>query len=236
MSPQERDKLNLFLKQLGEARVSGKDAEADKLISETVSKQADAAYLLVQRSMLVEHALNVAKAQIAELQNQLKSVQAGNPSSGFLGGGNPWAQSFDGGSNAGGVPGAGSYQIPRSAPGAYAAPAAPAQGSFLGGGAGSFLGNVATTAAGVVAGGFLFQGLESLLGHHQSPSSPWGGATGEGEQVSEQTIINNYYDTPPDSGQARNDDWSRPEDNDDLFADNNDADPGFDGGDDSSWV
>ena len=28
MSPQERDQLTLFLKQLGEARVGGKDAEA----------------------------------------------------------------------------------------------------------------------------------------------------------------------------------------------------------------
>ena len=236
MSPQERDQLTLFLKQLGEARVGGKDAEADKLISATVSKQPDAAYLLVQRSMLVEHALNVAKAQIAELQNQLQSLQATNRPSGFLGGGNPWAQSLDGGANAGGVPGAGNYQIPRSTPGVYANPGAPTQGSFLGGGGGSFLGNIATTAAGVVAGGFLFQGLESLLGHHQTPSSPWGGSTGEGEQVSEQTIINNYYDTPPDSEQARNDDWSRPDDNDDMFADNNDTDPGFDSGDDSSWV
>ena len=230
MNSQERDQLTQFLKQLGEARVGTKDDEAERLIQATVAKQPNAAYLLVQRAMLVEQALNVAKAQIADLQKQAQTAPAGN--SGFLGGGNPWAQSLDRGTNAAGVPGAGSYQIPRSAPGVYAAPAAPAQSSFLGGGAGSFLGNVATTAAGVVAGGFLFQGLESLLGHHQSPSSSWGETSAE--PVAEQTIINNYYDTPPDDNRAGNDEWSAADDTDNLFA--NDDDPGLNADDDSSWV
>ncbi len=234
MTPQERDQLTLFLKQLGEARVGAKDEEADKLIREMASKQADAAYLLVQRSMLVEQALNVAKAQIAELQGQVQRAQAGNRNPGFLGGGNPWAQSIDGGANSGGVPGAGSYQLPRSAAGAYAAPAAPQQGSLLGGGGGSFLGNIATTAAGVVAGGFLFQGLENLLGHHQSSSSFFGDSSGE--KATEETVINNYYETPVDAGVARNDDWSQSDDSDDLFVDNDDPAPDLDDGDDSSWV
>ena len=93
---------------------------------------------------------------------------------------------------------------------------------------------MATTAAGVVAGGFLFQGLESLLGHHQSPSSSWGDPAGE--QVSEQTIINNYYDTPPENEMARNDDWSQSDNTDNSLADDAAADPGFDDSDDSSWV
>jgi hypothetical protein len=234
MTPQERDNLTLFLKQLGEARAEGKDSDADRLIRETASKHPDAAYLLVQRAMLVEQALNIAKAQIAELQSQVQSSQAGSRNSGFLGSGNPWAQSLDRGAGSGGVPGAGSYQIPRAAPGAYAAPAAAPQASSLGGGAGSFLGSIATTAAGVAAGGFLFQGLESLLGHHQSPSSSWGGPADE--QVSEQTIINNYYDTPPENELARNDDWPQSDFADNSLADNDTADPGFDDSDDSSWV
>ncbi len=234
MTPLERDQLTRFLKQLDEARLGGKDEEADSLIRQTVAKQADAAYLLVQRAMLVEHALNVAKAQIAELQSQVQAAQTGNRNSGFLGGENPWAQSLDRPTNSAGVPGAGSYQIPRAAPGAYAAPAPAAAGSWLGGGGGSFLGNMATTAAGVVAGSFLFQGIENLMGHHQSPSSPWGDPAGG--QPLEQTTINNYYDTPPDNGSARNDDGSQTDDTGNLFADDDDSSPSFDDGDDSSWV
>jgi len=240
MTPQERDLLTQFLKQLAEVRSVEKNPEADKLIRETVAKQPDAAYLLVQRSMLVEQALNTAKAQIAQLQSQLRaqSAPAGNRNAGgFLGGGNPWAQSLDSGvgANAGGVPGAGNYQMPRGgAPMGNAAPFAAS--APAGGGVGSFLGSVATTAAGVVAGGFLFQGIENLIGgHHGSPSSAWG--DGDGEHVSEQTIINNYYDTPPDSALAGNDGWSQPDDVGGFLA-GNDADPLFDdsGDDDSSWT
>ncbi len=227
MTPQERDQLTHFLKQLGDARVGDKNTEAEALIRETVAKQPDAAYLLVQRAMLVEQALNAAKAQIAQLQNQLQSAQTGNRNAGFLGGGNPWAQSLDNpAGSAASVPGTGSYQIPRSAPMASAAPA-------TGSGVGSFLGSVATTAAGVVAGSFLFQGIENLLGHHQSSSS-W--TDPGGEHFSEQTIINNYYDTPADSEVARNDDWSQSDDDVGDFLADNDSDPFFDDNDDSSWT
>ena len=227
MTPQERDQLTQFLKQLGEARVGDKSAEADTLIRETVAKQPDAAYLLVQRAMLMEQALNAAKAQIAQLQSQLQGVQTGNCNTGFLGGGNPWAQSMDNPASSAGVPGAGNYQIPRAAPVARTAPA-------TGGGVGSFLGSMATTAAGVVAGSFLFQGIENLMGHHQSPSSSWGDPGGE--HVSEQTIINNYYDTPPDNQLARNDDGSQSNDDVGDFLAGNDSDPIFDDSDDSSWT
>ena len=217
MNPQERDQLTLFLNQLKEVGSVVKDAEADRLIRETVAKQPDAAYLLVQRAMLVEQALNVAKSKIAELQ----SGQAGGRNSGFLGGGNPWAQSLGGSSD--GVPGAGSYQIPRSAP------APLPSNSWLSGGGGSFLGNVASTAAGVVAGDFLFQGIENLLGHHSSSPSIWGDANHE---PVEQTIINNYYDSPNDNGLAGNDDWPFSNDSGNFLSDDDDQDSG----DDSSWV
>ncbi len=232
MNPQERDQLTQFLKQLSEARVGEKQAEADALIRETVAKQPDAAYLLVQRAMLVEQALNTAKAQIANLQNQLRGQSQNAPAGGgFLGGGNPWAQSLDGGgAGSAGVPGAGNYQMPRGGSMFNAAPAA----APAGGGVGSFLGSVATTAAGVVAGSFLFQGIENLLGgHHASPSSAWGEAAGE--QVSEQTIINNYYDSSPGGGLAGNDAWVQPDDVGSFLADNGD-DPLFDDSGDSDWV
>jgi hypothetical protein len=232
MNPQEREHLTQFLNQLAEARVAEKNPQADALIRETVAKQPDAAYLLVQRAMLVEQALNTAKAQIAQLQSQLQTQAASrNSNSGFLGGGNPWAQSLDGGQNAGSVPGAGNYQMPRG--GAAFANAAPAAGPFgaapAGGGVGSFLGSVATTAAGVVAGGFLFQGIENLIGGHHGQGS-FGDSSGE--HMSEQTTINNYYDTPPDNRIADNDDvgsFLSNDDSDNFLADNDDSD-------DSSWT
>ncbi|QSA99992.1 DUF2076 family protein [Methylomonas sp. EFPC1] len=182
MNSQERNQLSQFLNQLNEVKLTQKDAEAEALIRDAVAKQPDAAYLLVQRALLQDQALTAAKAQIAELQNQLQAG-ASSQRSGFLGN-DPWAQPTN---NSGAVPGVGNYQVPRAA--------APAQspGFFGGGGAGgSFLGNVATTAAGVVAGSFLFQGIESLMGHHGS-NALGQQALGEHSGVQEQTVVNNYY-------------------------------------------
>ncbi len=178
MNPQERDQLNLFLKQLTEARVGAKDAEAAQLIADSVAKQADAAYLLVQRAMLLEQALNSAKNQIADLQQQLQTSAAAAPRGGFLSN-DPWAQA----PTVGGVPGSGNYQIPRNSP-------MPPQVNAFGGGS-SFLGNIATTAAGVVAGSFLYQGIESLLGHHGGGQSLWSQTSHD--NLAEPTVINNYY-------------------------------------------
>lgn len=180
MNPQERDQLNLFLKQLTEARISAKDTEAAQLIADSVAKQPDAAYLLVQRAMLLEQALNGAKSQIADLQQQLQYSAAATPRGGFLSN-DPWAPA----SAAGGIPGAGNYQIPRNAP-------MPPQASAFGGGS-SFLGNIATTAAGVVAGSFLYHGIESLLGgnHGGSGQSLWSQASHD--TPAEPTVVNNFY-------------------------------------------
>ncbi|MCQ8116398.1 DUF2076 domain-containing protein [Methylomonas rosea] len=212
MNSQERNQLSQFLSQLNEVRLPNKDAEAEALISDAVAKQPDAAYLLVQRALLQDQALSAAKAQIAELQNQLQAG-ASSQRSGFLGS-DPWAQPAN---NNTAVPGVGNYQVPRGA--------APAQSpGFFGGGGGSFLGNVATTAAGVVAGSFLFQGIESLMGHHGS--SPWGQqAMGEHTGAQEQTVVNNYYgddaiqqanlDNSPDDFSLSDADYSIPDESDD---------------------
>lgn len=175
MNAQEREQLNQFLKQMTETRLPQKDQEAERLIQEAAVRQPDALYLLTQRAMLLEQALSVSKNQLAELQNQLATR---SPQSGFLPN-DPWAQPQP--SFGQSVPGAGQYQVPR-----YQTPAAAANT-----GAPSFLSNVASTAAGVVAGSFLFQGIESLLGHH---SAPWGHDTmGAAHDQADQVTINNYY-------------------------------------------
>ncbi|MGZ5001152.1 MAG: DUF2076 domain-containing protein [Methylomonas sp.] len=181
MNSQERDQLSQFLKQLSEVKLAEKDTEAEALIRDASARQPDAAYLLVQRALLLEQALNSAKARIDELQSQLQNASPASRG-GFLNN-DPWAQPAV--SNGGQVPGIGNYQVPRYAPQQQAQP-----GVF--GGGSSFLGNVATTAAGVVAGSFLFQGIESLMGHHGGAGAGWG-EHAAADHAPEQTVINNYY-------------------------------------------
>lgn len=216
MNTQERDQLSRFLQQLAEVRLTSKDQDAEVMIAEAVARQPDAAYLLVQRAMLLDQALNNAKAQIGELQNQLQTGRA-QSQNGFLHN-DPWAQPA---TQPGQVPGAGNYQMPRYAPQPQQAQPQPQASGFLGGGS-SFLGNVATTAAGVVAGSFLFQGIENLMGHH-SPSSGWGQGgmdhASHGEHTTEEyTTINNYYgdDAAPEQSlhTASYDEYSSADDED----------------------
>lgn len=213
MNPQERDQLTHFLTQLQQAGVTQKLPEADALIREAASKQPDAIYLLVQRNMLMEQALNAAKAQILALQKQVQEQTTSTRGS-FLGG-NPWGQPPEGPTSSASVPGASNYQVPRAAPMVNSASSGP-----------SFLSGIASTAAGVVAGSFLFQGIESLLGHHSGgfPSD----FHASNDHPGEQTIVNNYYGSETDPS------WSS-DDSGDTFLANDD---GYyqDDSDDSTWV
>lgn len=235
MSPQERQVLQDFLDQLVQARDVPKDPEADDLIARAVARQPDAGYLLTQRALLVEQALNAAKRQIADLQNQVAAGRgAGAPAAGgFLEGANAWGHS----------PGnASRYAAPGRAAPVYDAPpvqqqapmqqapmqAAPARSGFLGGGGSGFLGNIAATAAGVAGGAFLFQGIESLMGGHHGG----GFLGGNNPNVApiEETTVNNYYGdnaNAPDSTA-----WNDANDSTD-FADNGSYSDDASGGDDS---
>jgi len=161
MNPSDTQTLQDFLNQLVQARGVAKDPEADALIQRAVAQQPDAAYLLVQRALLVEQALGNAQARIAELESQ-----GGKNAGGFLDP-NAWGNSAQSRpSNP--VPGMEGGRYQAAAPQQQVAPAAqaaPAQGGFMRGGAGSMLGTVAATAAGVAAGSFLFHGIGNLLGN-----------------------------------------------------------------------
>lgn len=172
MSPQDSQMLHDFLSQLIQARGIQKDAEADALIQRAVAQQPDAAYLLVQRSLLLEQALKNAKGQIAQMEDQLRNAQQGDRR--FLDA-NTWGNSGD--SRPASAPMQQErreyqreyqppqyqqqYQQPPMSGGMFGSRA----GGFLGGG-GGLLGSIAATAAGVAAGNFLFQGIENMFGHH----------------------------------------------------------------------
>lgn len=183
MTPQENQALQTLLSQLTQVKGITKDPQADAMIADAVARQPDAAYLLVQRSMIMDQALNAAKTQISDLQQQLQHAQPQNANKSFLDA-NSWGNTGAGmersvaGTNTGAatersVTGA---EIPANMPRQNAVPApntvpAPnaaraASPGFLGGGAGSMLGTMAATAAGVAGGAFLFQGIGNLLGNH----------------------------------------------------------------------
>ena len=158
MTRDEREQLVRFLEQLAQAQAVRKDDEADALIRSTCARQADAAYLLVQRAMVLEQAVQNSQNEIARLQGEL--AQARNPSTathanpGFIDA-NSWGNS----------PAAPTTSAPSLAPAPNALPAAAsAWGSGM-------LGTIATTAAGVVAGSFLYQGIEHLLGKPHAPTA-----------------------------------------------------------------
>lgn len=199
MNSEERRLLTDFLDQMKQAKGFQKDPDAESLIAAAVAQQPDAAYLLVQKALLQEQALNAAKSQIAQLQGQLEQARARSappPRSGggFLGGNDPWAAA---------APAAPTRPAP-AAPWAGAAPQAPASG----GGFGSFLGTAAATAAGIAGGAFLFQGLESLLGGHHNSGNGFLDSAGANPDHAQNITINEYYDSDdnqPDQDSQDND-------------------------------
>jgi hypothetical protein len=193
MNLQEREQLNLFLQQLTQVQAGQKDAEADALIREACARQPDAGYLLVQRAMQLEHALESMKAQCSQLQAELDKLSSG-AQSGFLNNANAWGSSAAA-YTAPSAPAAttpGSLMQPRAqTPAPVPAPAAPAASSWGSG----ILGTVAATAAGVVAGSFLFQGIGNLMGHHnQSGAAGLNTGANSVTPLADNSVIPNAFD------------------------------------------
>jgi uncharacterized protein len=161
MNHQEREALQDFLEELVQARVMHKDREAESMIYQAIAHQPDAPYLLVQRNLLQEQALDAAQREIAALRNQINHTRSSENTS-FLDSASSWGNQ---GRRYAAVPverhpsasthyGYARGDYPYSRPG------------LLGGGSGSFLGSMAATAAGVAAGSFLFHGIDELLHDH----------------------------------------------------------------------
>jgi hypothetical protein len=208
MNTQERDMLNAFLAQLTQAQVGAKEPEAQALIAQALAKQPDAGYLLVQRAMQLDFVLQQSQAKVAELQAQLARQQPA-PQASFLNDVHAWGR---GPSTTTAGLGASSVAAPiasaaptatrpavAGAPTASAAPAPAAAPAATTPWASSMMGTVATTAAGVVAGSFLYSGIQSLMGNHNS-----GGGSGNARNNQEpaghtenNTVVNNYYSNDP---------------------------------------
>lgn len=220
MTPDERDLLTRFLQDLTSARTGPKDPEADRMIAQALSANPDAAYLLVQHTILSDQALHAAQARIAELESQASA----QPAPSFLGGGQPWGQQARP-----------QTAVPPSAPPQDYAPQQPppwagAPGPFSsGGGLGSFLRSAGTTAAGVVGGEMLFEGLSGLFGGHRGLfGGGYGGGFGGGfggggfgGAPVENVTINNYDDDDRGDRDDRDDNSWNDDDNGGGFDDGN---------------
>ena len=185
MNPQEKAQLEQFLQQLKSTQAGTKDSDANALIAESIKQQPDASYLLVQRAMGLEMALQVAQKQMAEMQAQIDQAnQANKPSSGFLSGINSWGRAAP--------------TATQSAP-ANTMAARPAAGAAQPSAWGSgMLGAIATTAVGVVAGSLLYQGIQSMMGHNAAPDAGNGLGHSNAPTDSGQQVAQNYDNSAAD--------------------------------------
>ncbi len=184
MTPDERNMLSTFLRDLSGARGVTKDAEADAMIRQTLGGNPDAAYLLVQHAIVADQSLHAAQARIAELERQLPAPSS---QSAFLPRqAGPWGSS--------------SQQPPYAQPSYAPPPPDQRPGVFSGGGGlGSFLRSAGTTAAGVAGGEMLFSGLSDIFGGgHHGGQGLFGG--GQDYAPEENVTINNYGDDGSNGG------------------------------------
>jgi uncharacterized protein len=170
MTPQEQQLLQDFLTQLVEVKGIAKDPAADALIAQALAKQPDAAYLLVQRSLLVGNALTEAQAQIARLEAQVQAARPAQSAGGFLDA-SSWGRR---GAQTASSPTAAATSLtgtPLGGPARGMTPAAAMAATPQPAARSGFLGNMAATAAGVVGGAFLFQGLSHMMNSDSASQS-----------------------------------------------------------------
>jgi hypothetical protein len=219
MTPQEQKMLDDLKARVDSTRLDDKDPEAAQRIEEWSARNPDAAYILAQTVLVQSYALEQAKVQIQSLQQQVAQhpalAQQSKPAS-FLG--NLFGHKDEARPQqpspayAQPQPQQGYTPVPQyAAPQQYGQPAGyppPAYGAPqgyapVGSGGSSFLRSAATTAAGVAAGALAFEGIESLMhgfGHEAGFGGYGGGGLGSGLGEfggrPDETVINNYYDSP----------------------------------------
>jgi uncharacterized protein len=163
MTPQESELVNELFNRLAQLETAQRDPGAERLIADGLRRAPHAVYALVQTVLLQDEALKRANARIEELQAQTSAApEPEQPPTSFL---DSMREALGGRAPHGSVPSV------RTAGSQQPQPGAPGFGS-----GGSFLGTAASTAAGVIGGSLLLDGIRSMFGHQL------GGAYADREQ------------------------------------------------------
>jgi len=164
MTPEERNLVIELFDRLATLEDAPRDPDAERLIRDGLRQAPNAPYALVQTVLVQDEALKRANARIQELEGGDATAGQGgsflDSMRGALFGRDPGGR--------GSVPSVrtGATGDPYPPAGPYATPYPPAYGAPSPGG--SFLGNAAATAAGVIGGSLLLDGIRSAFGHGHS--------------------------------------------------------------------
>lgn len=158
MEAQERELITGLYERLRQFESQSRDAEAERLIADFVSRQPASPYLLTQTVLVQEEALKAAQARIVELESKA-------PGAGFLGSApslGPW--------------GAKPAAPPSAKPTSAVPTTAPLRGAGMfgqqgQGQGGGFMRTALATAAGVAGGALLFEGIRGMMGHGQAQAA-----------------------------------------------------------------
>jgi hypothetical protein len=179
MTPQERELITQLFDRLASLENAPRDPEAERAIMDGLRRAPNAAYALVQTALVQDEALRRANERIQALEAQLGGEPAGRPA-GFLDSMRDALLGPREPARAGSVPSV--RPVPQSMPdprapdpreqAAFALGAPPPGTPWRQGpspfGGGSFLGTAASTAAGVIGGSLLLDGVRSMMGQHGS--------------------------------------------------------------------
>jgi uncharacterized protein len=232
MTPEERQLLGGLFQRVASTASTPRDAEAEAFINDAVRMQPHAPYALAQTVLVQQQALEAAAKRIQDLEAQPRQGQPppqeetsflGNLGRSLFGGQSaPPSQQRSGyDASAYAKPPSGPQSQPYAPQQNYAPPQqgyapqpnyAPAPGPWgappPSGGGGGFLQSALTTAAGVAGGVMVADSLRNLFGGHSGfGAGGFGGAGGLGAlgggNETNETVINNYYDSPQSSGGDR---------------------------------
>ena len=210
MTPEEQRLLTDLAAKIAQTPAPPRDPEAEDFIRRNIGSRPDALYLMTQTVLIQNMALQQAQQQIRDLQQ--RAPQPGYPaasSGSFLGGG---------------------YQSQPQQP-QYAPPPPAGSPSFMQGSGGGFLRGAAQTAAGVAAGALAFEGIRSLF-EHPGYGGGLGGGLGQagfmGGAPVEETVVNNYYDSPNQSNDTDADADTDTQTQDADYDDSNSTDTDYD--------
>ena len=200
MTPQEEQLLNSLVEKINQTQLQEKDPDAEALLNQGLGSNPDALYIMAQTVLVQNIALDQAKTQLAQLQQQVQQArQQPAHATSFLGNllGHRDPQP--------------AYLPPQQA---YTPPPPPPPGydpqyqqpQYVQAGPPSFLRGAMQTAAGVAAGALAFEGVEAVLHGmggfgHSGFGMPGMGMGGMGmgsafERPIEENVVNNYYDQP----------------------------------------